>query len=513
MSSLFTLADSIIGRIGFAAKFGLIIVLFLVPIGYLGGLQFNESRAQAQRYAEELAALDHLVAIRNLYEKVPQHRGLSQAVLKGNDGARGKLDGTRREVDARFARLIETDRAINDNASLTAGLEQLHKEWKDLQQRNAGLTPPQSFAQHTALIGGLARLMEQVADDAGLSHDSDIATVYSTRMMIDAVPTVAEYLGRTRGLGSGIAAAGTFAPGLYTKLATNVEFVDYAQQRLQNLLAALKHESPQLAAQLDAQSRTAGQKIDAFLTLVRNGLLASEESTSAGSDEVFAAGTAAIAATFAFYDTVRPALAEHLATSAAAARTQSWLVLATAGGTLLLLAYFTAGFYRVVTRSVNQLSNGAQQIATGDLSVRLQLGVRDELLQVERAINGMAESFGTLIGGVKRAGEAVNEATEHMGSVTTSTRESMDNQQMQISQVATAVNEMNATVHEVAQSASRTAEATREVRSKVDQGKRVVSSSKASIQQLANEVARASTVINDVETNSNEIGSVLDMIR
>ena len=173
MSSLFTLADSIIGRIGFAAKFGLIIVLFLVPIGYLGGLQFNESRAQAQRYAEELTALDHLVAIRNLYEKVPQHRGLSQAVLKGNDGARGKLDGTRREVDARFARLIETDRAINDNASLTAGLEQLHKEWKDLQQRNAGLTPPQSFAQHTALIGGLARLMEQVADDAGLSHDSD----------------------------------------------------------------------------------------------------------------------------------------------------------------------------------------------------------------------------------------------------------------------------------------------------------------------------------------------------
>lgn len=513
MSSLFTLSDMIIGRLNFAAKFSLIIVLFLIPVGYLGGLQFMQSRAQASLNAAELSSLDYLAAIRGVYEKVPQHRGLSQAVLKGNDGARGKLEGVRREVDARFATLAEVDKSLNGNPTLRTELDRLHKEWRELQERNAGLAPNQSFSQHTALISGLASLMEQVADDVGLSHDSDIATVHSTRIMIDALPEVAERLGRARGLGSGIAAAGVFAPGLYTKLAINVEFVVRSQDRLLNLLDGLKRESPELAARLDEQSRTAKLKTDAFLNLIRSGMLASQDTVSVTSDEVFAAGTAAISATFTLYDTVRPALAEHLADTGAAASAHSWTVLATAGVSLLLLAYFTAGFYRVVMRSVRRLSTDAQQIATGDLSVRVNLGVHDEFLQVEHAINGLAESFGNLIGGVKHAGEAVNEATELMGSVTTSTRESMDSQQMQISQVATAVNEMNATVHEVAQSASRTAEATREVSDKVNEGKRVVSGSKASIEQLASEVERASGVINDVEANSNEIGSVLDMIR
>ncbi|MCB1727875.1 MAG: methyl-accepting chemotaxis protein, partial [Gammaproteobacteria bacterium] len=159
------------------------------------------------------------------------------------------------------------------------------------------------------------------------------------------------------------------------------------------------------------------------------------------------------------------------------------------------------------------LSDGASQISTGDLGTRIDLGVRDELNDVQDAINGMAKQFSELILGVKNAGEAVNQATTQVSSVTASTRESMNHQQMQISQVATAVNEMTATVHEVAQSAARTAEATHEARVQVDEGQRIVGQSKGSIERLAQEVARASGVINDVEVHSNEIGGVLDVIR
>lgn len=210
-----------------------------------------------------------------------------------------------------------------------------------------------------------------------------------------------------------------------------------------------------------------------FLDLIKTSMLQSDAITvDAGT--VFASGTAAIGAVFAMGDSLQPALASHLQARAARESTRAWTVMLIAGGTLAVLIYFVAAFFRVIMRSIRRLSDGASQISTGDLGTRIDLGVRDELNDVQDAINGMAKQFSELILGVKNAGEAVNQATTQVSSVTASTRESMNHQQMQISQVATAVNEMTATVHEVAQSAARTAEATHEARVQVDEGQRIV---------------------------------------
>ena len=345
--------------------------------------------------------------------------------------------------------------------------------------------------------------MRRTADRAGLSRDPDIATTYAVRTLIGAVPEVAEYLGRTRGLGSGIAAAGRFTPELFTKLSINVDFVANAQKRLAT--AEVKLASPELAAKLERQVDEAEQRVREFLDLVRVRMLDPDQ-ISVDSNTVFGQGTAAISAAFDLYDTLRPALEQHLQARAAREATLSWLVMLVAAGALVLLTYFLIAFYRVVTRSVNRLAAGAEQIATGDLSVRIDLGVKDELLKVQNAINQLAVQFSALIGVVKQAGESVNQAALQESTITGDTRDSMAQQQHRVSQVATAVNQMSATVHEVAQSAARTAEATREAKQEVGE-------SKSSIEHLAQEVTRASEVIDEVEANSNEIGSVLDVIR
>ena len=184
MSAIFALADSIIGRLSFAAKISLLVVLFLVPIGYLGSLQYLDSRSSAHKSLLKSEGLDYLVGIRDVYEKVPQHRGLSQAVLKGNDAARGKLDGVRREVDKRFGQLFDLDKVFGEDLSSSTELERLHQQWTGLRERNVSLTPADSFAQHTALITGLNDFMIHVADTTGLSHDEEIATTYAADVLI-----------------------------------------------------------------------------------------------------------------------------------------------------------------------------------------------------------------------------------------------------------------------------------------------------------------------------------------
>lgn len=512
MSALFAPAQLIMSRLGFAAKISLVVVLFLIPVVYLGSLQFIGTQDHMRQMRLEQQGLTYLSSVRHLYAVVPQHRGLSQAVLKGNAEARAKLNGVADKVNHQFTELETIDTQLGESLDTNGRPADLKREWDALRSQNLSLSPTESFARHTNLIEKIAGLMRHVSIRSGLGRDSDVMTGYGARLLIDVVPTIAEFLGRTRGLGSGIAAAGQMNTELNARLSTNLAFVRHTSKQL-NLFAQLAGEaSPEIAQKIDRQLRTANSAIDDFLQLVE-GQLIEADAISVDATTVFDSGTKAISAAFAFYDTLTPALAERLDARAAHDRHIEWITGGVALGTLLFLSYFVIAFYRVVMRSVKHLADGAAEIATGNLGVRINLNVKDELGTVETALNDLAERFGNLINGVQEAGRAVNEAAGNMATVASSTRDSMANQQSQVSQVATAVNEMTATVHEVAQSASQTAEATHDAKSQVDEGQNIVQQTRTSTEKLANEVERASGVINQLEANSDEIGGVLDVIR
>ncbi|MCB1727986.1 MAG: nitrate- and nitrite sensing domain-containing protein, partial [Gammaproteobacteria bacterium] len=279
MLALLSPAEAAIARLSFAAKTSLIVVLFLVPVGYLGSLQYLSSQTQADAMRLEGKGLTYIGGILEVFEKVPQHRGLSQAVLKGDEATRPKLEKVRVEVDERFAALATLDSELGANLGSSGELNRLRTEWESLRERNRGLEPPASFAQHTALIEGLTDFMAQVADQSGLSRDSDIATAYAVRTLAEAGPDLAEYLGRSRGLGSGIAAAGKFTPQLFTRLSTNVDFVADAQKRLIKATDKVKTAAPELAAKLQVQLDEANVLVGRFLDLIKTSMLQSDAIT------------------------------------------------------------------------------------------------------------------------------------------------------------------------------------------------------------------------------------------
>jgi len=97
--------------------------------------------------------------------------------------------------------------------------------------------------------------------------------------------------------------------------------------------------------------------------------------------------------------------------------------------------------------------------------------------------------------------------------MTGETRTGVQRQQTETALVATSINEMSSTVHEVAQNAETAAAGASEADSQTEKGKQIVSSTVSSIRTLASEVEKASQVIAQVEKDSEEIGSVLEVIR
>ena len=96
--------------------------------------------------------------------------------------------------------------------------------------------------------------------------------------------------------------------------------------------------------------------------------------------------------------------------------------------------------------------------------------------------------------------------------VTENTSESMRKQQSEISQVATAMNEMHATAGEVARSASMAADAAQHADQEASVGRDVSLQTIEAIESLATAVENATEVIESLAKDSEEIGGVLDVI-
>jgi methyl-accepting chemotaxis protein len=104
-------------------------------------------------------------------------------------------------------------------------------------------------------------------------------------------------------------------------------------------------------------------------------------------------------------------------------------------------------------------------------------------------------------------------AAEEMSAVTMQTSHGIQEQQSQTDQLATAMNEMAATVQEVARHALDAAGAASKANDESAKGRQVVNDAVNTIDALSEAIARAAEAIQRVEADSDRIGTVLDVIR
>jgi methyl-accepting chemotaxis protein len=118
-----------------------------------------------------------------------------------------------------------------------------------------------------------------------------------------------------------------------------------------------------------------------------------------------------------------------------------------------------------------------------------------------------------LVSQVISAAGQVGSSAEQTAATMSQSNAGIQQQNSEIDQVATAIEEMSATVQEVARNAAAAAEAADRANSASGNGNRVVSDVGNSIQSLSNEVNQATAIIRELESESDNIGTVLDVIR
>ena len=181
---------------------------------------------------------------------------------------------------------------------------------------------------------------------------------------------------------------------------------------------------------------------------------------------------------------------------------------------LFVASAFLALYYKVIP-PLNNFFSSMRDInsGSGDLTRRLSHDSKDEVGNIIVEFNAFVENLQVIISDVMRSSKQLNKTSEDMLQVVSQAEKGVLQQQDETMQVATAMNQMSTTVQEVARNAARAAESADQADKETSQSKQVVLQTKQTINLLANEVEKAKQVIHQLELDSDNIGTILDVIR
>lgn len=205
------------------------------------------------------------------------------------------------------------------------------------------------------------------------------------------------------------------------------------------------------------------------------------------------------------------AVQQTLLATQTAARVQLW------GNVSLgvFLAIILLILYRAIVNPLKILDESMRNIASGakDLTVKLDDSGNTEIAKVARSFNLFVRQIRELITDFNDNSQQLGTASVQLTSSSNETLAGMQRLQSETEQVATAMNQMQATVIEVANNAELAAQAAKDSDTQAVQGDKVVQLTITSIEQLANGVEHAATALNQLEKDTDNIGSILEVIR
>ncbi len=184
---------------------------------------------------------------------------------------------------------------------------------------------------------------------------------------------------------------------------------------------------------------------------------------------------------------------------------------------VVIAALCTIGLALWLTRSIvgplQRAVTAAEQVANGDLTHTIEVDGEDEVTRLLRALAMMQVNLREAMRHIGSSATQLASAATELNSVTEDSYRGLNQQNAEIDQAATAINEMTSAVEEVARNAVSTSDASNQSSTSALAGQTRVIETVQSIQTLTDNVQATSTLVQNLANQSQDIGKVLDVIR
>lgn len=165
-----------------------------------------------------------------------------------------------------------------------------------------------------------------------------------------------------------------------------------------------------------------------------------------------------------------------------------------------------------VLKPIQRVKVFLDYLGHGDFTQSMDIKCRDEFGEMAQNALQVQSYLNDLISKIKNLAARLDTDSSELANISSQNLQVIADQNQKSEMVAVSMNEMTATIQNVAENATQTASRAQEADSHAQNGNQIVTRVLSSIQQLANEVANTAEAVNSVETSTTEIGSVIDVI-
>ncbi|MFB2865901.1 bacteriohemerythrin [Aeromonas sp. MdU4] len=194
-----------------------------------------------------------------------------------------------------------------------------------------------------------------------------------------------------------------------------------------------------------------------------------------------------------------------------ALQSQDLLLLVTSLTIILLMLLF---IYLKTVRPLQHLMTQLVELAnhSHNLTFRLRSQGQDEFAYLATVFNRFLDNIDSLIGSVQQVSHKTHDKMAMLMKHSGSTLSSMQQAQQNTDLLATAINEMTATVHNIEHNTEQASQDTLLTQRQAHDGQQQVSQTIALIRQVANHIEQSAGEVTQLDQESSQIGNILQVI-
>jgi len=513
----------LMNRLSYLVKFLLISVILVIPLLVLAWFQVTQSSDRLAQTHLQLEGAGFIQALIPLRQSLSDYRDLSfidVAFRENPDYKRpAELDQLslhlRRQLDA----LQQQAQASSVLVGFTEPLQALEQRW---QQLEADQNPPSAmdleirFERGAVLVRELDLLSDRVALQTGLSQDADSLNFTAMRLFLDQLNRVERTFGQSRAY----AAYSLTISGMPAFLADQLNQVQLQlikdirglRESAGRFSKSGKDSAAPRASEIQLALEGAASRLEQAANLFEEDLFLGRMETESWQRylERRGAATALLMATKA--QLLEQVSASLQARQASQSNRLVGLCVALAF-TLLLLGYLCVGFNLSVRQSIQRVLEHSQQIAEGDLTGQAKLDGRDEMAALAQQFNAMSGRMRQLIGQVQLTASQVAGHSSGLEAAAQRANQAADSQISHIQVIGDSIDEMAHSATEVSASIVQASDQAAHANQVSQQGLQQVAATMSEITLLATNIAESMEAIRKLQSDSQEIYRVLDVIK
>ncbi|MCM3163600.1 methyl-accepting chemotaxis protein [Metabacillus litoralis] len=525
MKKLLTPAIALLNRFSFSKKFLLLFVIIFSIVGVLVGSVVLKINNELSFVKQEQVGTKVLSELYPLIQLTQQHRGLTVNVISGDQSAETKLQDVRGKITTQmdsFQAALSKEILIE---KVTEDINGIVEEWETTKNTTLTMSVGDSVAQHNQLISLMLQMLLDIADETNLTLDSDLVNNHMNNLLVQTLPHITEFMGKSRAVGVGVATKQTMTEDERIQLIYLMRMMDEYIITADRTYQTIFDLDPSIKESMGPYVTESIVNAKEIVEIINKDLLEASEITIEP-NVYFEKTTMTINKIYELLSYQTDGLDKVLDKKVHSLSIERFVTIGAVIFVLLILIYLVTGFYFGIKDQVQKIQHATSRIAHKDLSATLDITSKDEFGMISTSLNSMIVAVKEVIQNSQQVSQEVASASQELLSITEETTQATNTITSSVEEVAMIVeqqstqskdnvdlvqnlaeelNSISIVTFEVSASSATSAE-------EAEKGNRTVNETITQMKVIQDAVKRTSDVIQKLGKRSNEIGSILDAI-